>query len=185
MVCLLINPKPMFLGVQMLLGWHPPKFQVQLPFHLGLWYPLLQIFFLWLLIILRVYCSLPLLSPFSASPSVNMPLIHIIAHLECYLLSFLPTRKDVSLLSIHKTYFLHFSYVFMSPPHCHYVPTEFLIFEADCEFLIFADQILKNIVKLNSVCEKKELWHEKKVEERVRVLEPIFPPVCGKALQIT
>ena len=43
------------------------------------------------------------------------------APLECYLLSFLPSWCDLSLLSIHRAYFSHISYVIMSSPCCTYV----------------------------------------------------------------
>ena len=43
----------------------------------------------------------------------------------------------------------------------------------------------KTTVKLSYAYDEKELLHENKAGEGVRVLEPIFPPICGEASQMT
>lgn len=53
----------------------------------------------------------------------------------------------------------------MMPSPCYnYVYTGLQVFEADCELLIFVDQVLKTIVRLNYECDKKEFWYEQSLK---------------------
>lgn len=118
-------------------------FQVYLSLLLGMWYPMLQPNFPSLISENNsgtLFSSSPV--PFLCILFCRNPLLHqwpygkataCLCHLPDMIFPFFQFRA----------YFLHFSYVFMSPPHYNYVYTRSQIFEADREFLIFADRMLK------------------------------------------